>query len=142
MNEAEYQAEVQRWLKYVQEDLRAAESFLGQPSVAPRHICFLSQQSVEKCLKSVLIFEQVDFPYRHDLDQLRNLIPVDWQIREDYPDLAELTEWAVESRYPGNWVDPTDEDARIAVEQARGVWESIRRDFLQRGFEVVALAPP
>ncbi len=30
MNEAEYQAEVQRWLKYVQEDLRAAESFLSK----------------------------------------------------------------------------------------------------------------
>jgi HEPN domain-containing protein len=100
MSEAEPNAEVQRWLRYAQEDLIAAESLIGQRTIASRHVCWLAQQAAEKALKAVLVFLQIDFPRRHDLDALRNLIPVDWQLKEAHPDLADLTEWAVEARTP------------------------------------------
>lgn len=77
-------------------------------------------------MKAVLVFLQIDFPLRHDLDALRNLIPIGWQVKEEHPDLADLTEWAVEARYPGDWPDATEADAaRSAVQQARAVWESV-----------------
>jgi HEPN domain-containing protein len=66
----------------------------------------------------VLVFLEIGFPRCHDLDALRNLIPVSWQLKEEHPDLADRTEWAVEARYPGDWPDATEEDARSAVRTA------------------------
>lgn len=80
---------------------------------------------------------QVDFPRQHDLDMLRNLIPSGWQVKEEHPDLADLTEWAVEARYPGEWPDATETDAHAAVRQARAVWESVCADFALRGIQIV-----
>jgi HEPN domain-containing protein len=134
MSEAEHHTEVQRWLRYAQEDLVAAELLVGQRAIASRHVCWLAQQAAEKALKAVLIFLQIDFPRRHDLDALRNLIPAGWQLKEEHPDLADLTEWAVEARYPGDWADATEEDVRSAAQQARAVWQSVCRDLTSHSF--------
>jgi HEPN domain-containing protein len=136
MSETEHQAEVQRWLRYAREDLVAAEALVGQRTVAPRHVCWLAQQAAEKALKAVLVFLQIDFPRRHDLDALRNLMPTDWHLKEEHPDLAELTEWAVEARYPGEWPDASNQDARSAVQQARAVWESVCADLIRHGHTI------
>jgi HEPN domain-containing protein len=94
------------------------------------------QQAAEKAIKTVLVFLQVDFPRTHDLDALRNLVPDGWQLKIDHPDLASLTEWAVEARYPGDWPEAVEADARLAVQQARSVWESIRRDLGEHGLSI------
>ena len=102
---------------------------------APRHVCWLSQQAAEKALKAALVLEGIDFSYTHDLDALRNQVPEGWIIRETHSDLAELTEWAVEARYPGDWPDPTDADAEGALSQARSLYESVAAEFGRRGLE-------
>ncbi|GAB4466572.1 MAG: HEPN domain-containing protein [Anaerolineae bacterium] len=136
MSETERLAEVRRWLRYAREDLSAADAMVGQPDIAPRHACWLAQPAAEKALKAVRVFLQVEFPRRHDLDALRNVVPDGWSLKEAHPDLAALTEWAVEARHPGDWPDATDADARAAVEQARGVWQSVQADLAQRGLNV------
>ncbi|HJY80461.1 MAG TPA: HEPN domain-containing protein [Candidatus Binatia bacterium] len=136
MNETERFVETRRWLRYAREDLEAAAALVTQQTVVPRHICWLAQQAAEKALKAILVFLEIDFPWRHDLDALRNLIPAGWQVKDEHPDLAGLTEWAVEARYPGDWPDATDADARSAVEQARAVWESVCADFDRHSFKV------
>jgi HEPN domain-containing protein len=90
MGNTEHLAETRRWLSYAQEDLEAAEALVEQQTVVPRHICWLAQQAAEKALKAVLVFLGVEFPRRHDLDALRNLIPTDWEVKQQHPDLAEL----------------------------------------------------
>ena len=137
MSEAERFAEVQRSLRYAREDLRAAETVAGQPAVAPRHVCWLAQQAAEKALKAGRVFLQIDFPRQHDLDAIRNLFPACWQVKGEHPDLTELTEWAVEARYPGEWSEATEADAGAALEQARGVWESVWADFMRHDFKVI-----
>jgi HEPN domain-containing protein len=134
MNADEHLTEVHIWLRYAREDLTAAESLLDVAGVAPRHICWLAQQAAEKAIKTILVFLQVDFPWHHDLDALRLLLPDDWQMKREHPDLAFLTEWAVETRYPGNWPEATRDDAQMAVQQAQAVWTSVRADFVARGF--------
>jgi HEPN domain-containing protein len=135
MNESEGLLEVRRWLRYAQEDLEAAEALVGQPYAAARHSCWLAQQAAEKALKAILVFLQVDFPRSHDLDVLRHLIPGDWQVAVEHPDLADLTEWAVEARYPGDWPEATAADARDAVQRARAVWTSVTADLTREGLE-------
>jgi len=98
MSESEHLREMRRWLRCAQEDLYTAEAMVEWERVSPRHVGWLAQQAAEKALKAVLIFLQIDFPRTHDLDALRNLVPDDWRLKAEYPDLAELTEWAVEAR--------------------------------------------
>ena len=131
MNATDQLAETDRWLRYAEEDLTTAETLLRQPHVVPRHVCWFAQQAAEKALKAVLVFLQIDFPRTHDLDVLRNLVPDGWQFKEVCPDLASLTQWAVEARYPGNWTEATGAEADTAVEQARIIWESISTELAQ-----------
>ncbi len=136
MSAADAVSEARRWLRFAREDLAAAEATIEQSDVAPRHVCWLAQQAAEKAIKAVLVLLQIDFPKTHDLDALRNLVPEDWQVKRDHPDLAGLTEWAVEARYPGDWPEALEKDARSAVERARGVWTSVEADFTSRGFKL------
>ena len=132
MSAPEFVSEANRWLRFAAEDLNVAQNLLASNESAPRHICFLAQQSAEKALKAALVLEEMDFPFRHDLDALRNLLPDTWPVRREHGDLAQLTEWAVEARYPGDWEEPTAMDAEQAVLQARGVYNSIATEFKQR----------
>jgi len=125
-----------RWLRYARQDLASAGKMLQEGGFALRHICFLSQQAAEKALKAIFIYLQIDFPWRHDLDALRVLLPDDWPVKNEQPDLARLTEWAVEARYPGDWREPTMEEARAAYDQAKAILESISIEFLRRGIRL------
>lgn len=107
MRSPEVIAEALRWLRFAREDLLAADSLMAGGTFIPRHVCWLAQQVAEKALKAALVLEGVDFPFRHDLDALRDLLPEGWTVKQQHPDLAELTEWAVEARYPGDWPEPT-----------------------------------
>ncbi len=136
MSGADHDDQVRTWLRYAREDLEGADAALARSGAIPRHACFLAQQAAEKALKAVLVFLKIDVPRRHDLDGIRNLIPPDWRVTREHPLLGELTDWAVDARYPDDLTDPTEVDARAAVEQARAVWESVRRDFAERGLFV------
>jgi len=136
MSGADPRQEARRWLRYAHQDLGTAELLLGQPSVAPRQACWLAQQAAEKGLKAALVFLQIEYPKRHDLDVLRNLLPAGWQVKEEHPQLGALTEWAVEARYPGDWSEATETEAQTAVTQARAVWERVCADLAERGLGV------
>ena len=129
-------ADTTRWLRYAKEDLITAEILLAQPHIPPRQSCWLAQQSAEKALKAVLIFLQIDFPRTHDLNILRNLIPDRWQLKTTHQDLAYLTEWVTEARYPSDTPEATNADASEAVEQARAIWTSVSTELAQHGFHV------
>ncbi|MFT5367870.1 MAG: HEPN domain-containing protein [Candidatus Latescibacterota bacterium] len=132
MNESEQVDEVKRWLKYAQEDLNTAQNLSDQDDFVPRQACWFAQQSAEKALKAILIFLQIEFPFSHDLDVLCNLVSDDWGLKPKHSDLASLTEWAVESRYPGDWPEATVEDANNAVQEAQSLWQKVKEEFQKR----------
>ena len=111
-----------------------AETLLKQPHVPPRQACWHAQQAAEKALKAVLIFLEIDFPRTHDLNILRNLVPEHWELQTTHPDLASLTGWAVEARYPEDRQEATHADASEAVEQARAVWASVSTALAEHGY--------
>ena len=134
MNDPDLTArEALRWLQFSKEDLEVALRLISGTPSAPRHACWLSQQAAEKALKAALVLEGIEFTFTHDLDALRNRLPASWSVRTTHDDLAELTEWAVETRYPGDWPQPTDADAVRAESEARSIHESITAGFRCRG---------
>ena len=131
----EVEDETRRWLRYAAEDIQAAQHSAETADFAPRHACWLAQQAAEKALKAIFVFLQEDFPFTHDLDRLRNLIPEGWNVRREHSDLASLSEWAAEARYPGSGPDATRQAAQEAVQQAKDVLKTVRSDLEQRGLK-------
>ena len=130
MNDHERVREARRWLQFSREDLDVAKELLRQGRI--RHVCYCAQQSAEKALKAALVLDGLDVPHLHDLNAVRNRLPDSWTLKREYPDLAELTVWAAESRYPDDWQEATQADADRAVSQARGVCNSIVVEFDRR----------
>jgi len=126
------QDEAKRWMNYSETDLHAAHALLDSGEFFPRQICFLAQQCGEKAIKAILVFEEVNFPKNHDLDRLRDLVPEGWKVKEQFPDLAELTIWAVESRYPGNTPDVVEYEARETLHLAEAVFDTVSAELEER----------
>ena len=96
-------SEALRWLRFSEEDIEVALRLLtGSPS-APRHACWLSQQAAEK---AHLMLEDIKFPFPQGLDALSNILLNGWPVRDTQADLAELTEWTMETTDPGDRPDP------------------------------------
>jgi len=111
----------QRWMRYSREELTLAKAIASDADSPTRLACWHSQQAAEKALKAVLIVSGVAFPRTHNLVALRALLPATLSQKMDIRELAELTQWGTESRYPGDWDEPSAEDAAAMVDAAEGV---------------------
>lgn len=124
---------LRQWLRYAEDDLRTAE-MLQEQGIVPRISCFHAQQAAEKAIKAIFVFLQVDFPFTHDLNRLRDLLPQGWAVKEAFPDLAGLSAWAVEPRYAGDVIEATRRDAEMAIEQAGGLYGMALNELKSRGY--------
>jgi HEPN domain-containing protein len=124
--------EARLWLQYAKSDLDAAYVLLKEGDFFPRQICFLSQQAGEKALKAVLVHLEINFPKTHDLDRLRELIPEGWAVKQQFPNLYDLSIWSVESRYPGHTPDVTENEARETLRLAEAVVEVVSTELDKR----------
>jgi HEPN domain-containing protein len=114
-------AEAQRWTRYAREELALAKVLASDADSPARLVCWHSQQAAEKALKAALISSGIGFPRTHNLVALRAMLPSALAEKMDIIELAELTQWGTESRYPGDWDEPSDEQAGVALEAADGV---------------------
>ena len=124
--------EVRRWHRFAQEDIEEAERQMQAGETVPRHPAWLAQQAAEKALKTVLVFEQIEFPFTHNLDVLHQRIPETWDAKAVRADLDRLSEYAVDARYPGNWPDLTRDDAQQAVRDALRLVDAVTEDLNAR----------
>ena len=106
-----------------------------------RNVCFFAQQAAEEAIKAALALEAVHFPFLHDLDELRELLPDGWDVHEVTLHLHDLTEWAVRGRYADPRELPTESDAQHALDLAQTVFHSIKEEFNRRGIALAGLAP-
>ena len=78
-------------------------------------ICFDSQQAVEKALKA-LLHRKIPFRYVHHIGELLDTLRAGGvEVPEEVLASAELTEYAVEARYPGPFEAVTKDEAAAAV---------------------------
>jgi uncharacterized protein len=119
--------DAETWLRYAEEDLQMAERTARGRGFAPRWACFLAQQAAEKALKAVLVAQRIDFPPTHDLERLHDLTASARVTKLDI-DLRGLSRWSTRGRYPGDWGDATQANARDAIAAARSVVEAARED--------------
>ncbi len=121
------ESEAWSWLRFAEEDLETAELELRE-SRPPRTTAFSAQQAAEKAIKAAVIAAGVTPPRTHDLNELVQLVPADWSVAQIDADLGLLSQLAVQTRYPDTAAVVSDEEARIAVADARKIVEAARDD--------------
>lgn len=108
------------WLNRARSNLTRAKSQLS--GVYLEDLCFDAQQAAEKAIKALLIHLGMRFPYTHDLMQLLTLVEQTGRsVPEGVKRAGALSDYAVESRYPGLAEPVTQEEYEEAVAVAEEV---------------------
>ena len=108
------------WLRYAYSDLELAH-VRRESNVLFEGLCFHAQQAAEKALKAVLIAKGVPPPKTHNIRTLLDLLPQDLVAPQEIEDAASLTDYAVTSRYPGDFESVDEEEYKEAVRSAETV---------------------
>ena len=88
------------WLDRARSNLIRARHH--QEGIYLEDLCFDAQQAAEKALKGLLLAVADDFPYTHDIRTLLTILKREgFSVPESVAAASELTDFAVESRYPG-----------------------------------------
>ena len=112
------------WFRKAQNDIRAAE--LLMPEGLLDEVAFHCQQAVEKCLKGFLFWHGKPFKKTHDLNVLSlDCVQIDGNLQAVLATIAPLTQYAVEYRYPGPLVHPTDVEAKDLIQLSRNLYDAI-----------------
>jgi HEPN domain-containing protein len=78
-------------------------------------LCFQAQQAVEKALKSLLIFYNIDPEKTHNLVSLIRELSQYTELPEDFNEAVILNDYAVQTRYPGDYTPVEEEEYNNAI---------------------------
>jgi HEPN domain-containing protein len=114
---------VLRWLKKAENDLKTVKHLLTLEDAPMDVISFHCQQAVEKYFKAYLTLIDVRVTKTHDLETILALcIEKDTKFeRLDKDGISKLTFYAVEIRYPEEYIEFSIEEARELYETAKEV---------------------
>ena len=123
MDEQEYSLE---WLTFAEMDLGSAEHLLTYSPLPLEIICFHCQQSVEKCLKGILILQKITPPKIHNLDELYILCePFVQNIENIKIKCNFLNKFSVMPRYPREMMI-AEADMQEALLYAKDILEFLK----------------
>ncbi len=108
------------WLRYARSDLELAR-VVRPDEVLFEGLCFHAQQAAEKALKAVLIAKGVPPPKTHNIRTLLDLLPQEVIAPQEIEDAASLTDYAVTSRYPGDFESVDEEEYEETVRLSENV---------------------
>lgn len=110
---------VRLWMDYAKDDLAFAKS--GMEDGYYSHVCYLSQQCMEKVLKGFLVAQDKQYPKSHDLVRLYKLCGSPEWLGDIVNDLSFASLAYIPMRYPdalpGTLPDrePTEKDAKLLL---------------------------
>jgi len=113
---------IERWLVKARNDLITCQTMIARNPPISDVACFHAQQCAEKALKAFLVSVDAHVERTHDLPRLIALCA---QFDPDFQNLmgnaAELTDYAVTSRYPDDWRDIPLSEAIESVQKAETI---------------------
>ncbi len=114
MNELSEQ--IKEWIKKAEHDLGSAKIiFLYLPDYSDT-IAFHCQQAVEKYIKAIMVYKEIEFQRSHDLIYLLELLSSVSEISKDrYKKAVSLNGYSVQIRYPDKIVKLTREELEDAI---------------------------
>lgn len=114
------------WLGFAREDLETAEVLLAADPQRLKQALFHAQQAAEKSLKAFLLAHDVPYPLTHNLTLLMDLCTdLDASLHERILPSVWLTQYAVRFRYPGDFAEPSSEQAAEGLAAAKAAYASV-----------------
>ncbi len=115
------------WLKRAKNNFYRGQdsSYLDYREVSLEDLCFDLQQCVEKSFKALLITKNVECPKTHSISKLIELLQENGiNVPEELFESAELTIYAVETRYPLHYQEPVcEKEHKKALQIAQKVYD-------------------
>jgi len=111
---------VGKWLLRARSNLMIAIEGKTSDDIFYEDLCFNAQQAVEKALIALFIYFDITIPKTHNIGFLLELLQnkTALVISQDIKRALSLTEYSVQSRYPGDYYPVEYEDYLEAVEIA------------------------
>ena len=104
----------EEWLKRAQSSLELAK-FSDNEFIYYEDLCYQAQQAVEKGLKSLLIFYGVEPEKTHNLFILLQELEKYTELHDDLKDVLKLSSFAVQTKYPGDYVPIEKEEYEQSI---------------------------
>jgi HEPN domain-containing protein len=121
-------AVARQWIEKAENDLKNAAHTAKLKADCPTDtVCFHAQQCVERYLKAMLVLNGIEFTRTHQINILQELLPVQVRPALTQEEQDRLTEYAVTTRYPGDYDPISREEAQDAVRLARRLRNQVRR---------------
>lgn len=110
------------WLKRAKSNLARAKVGKVSEDILYEDLCFDAQQAAEKAFKTICIINDIRFKRAHDISYLIELLENgNVTVPEELQKAKILTDYAVESRYPGDYPPVEENMFKDALEIAEGV---------------------
>jgi HEPN domain-containing protein len=78
-------------------------------------LCYQAQQAVEKAIKAMLIYFNVEPQFTHNIGFLLDELGAHINISDEIRETVKLSKYAVQTRYPGEYDDITKEDYEESI---------------------------
>ncbi|MGD9201390.1 MAG: HEPN domain-containing protein [Chitinispirillia bacterium] len=111
-----------KWLQKAMNDLKVVrnERAVEKENLVTDAICFHAQQAAEKLLKAYLVKNNIEFGKTHNLKKLLNQC-IGHDKKFDQLSVGDLTEYAVEIRYPDEFYIPSLKEVNESIQIAENV---------------------
>ncbi len=121
MTDEEY---IEDWINKAEKDIKTVE-IMKEYNDLTEIICFHCQQAVEKYLKALLIKNDEDITKTHNIDFLLNKC-IKYSDKFGRFLGTELSEYAVDTRYPDVRYIPSKEEMEDAITQMKEIVEIVK----------------
>jgi HEPN domain-containing protein len=119
----------QQWLDRARSNLERARAGKISRHVLYEDICFDCQQAVEKSFKALLVFNDIKFPWTHNIGTLiKTLEDNQIQVPENIKESSSLTVYAVNTRYPGDKEPIEKKESLEAFSLAEEVFKWVKKN--------------
>ena len=102
------------WLDRAKSNLKISKTKRDE-DIFYEDLCFQAQQAVEKALKGLLIFYNVEPGKTHNLVTLLKELSKYTDVPEEVNETAILNNYAVQTRYPGDYTPINEDEYNTAV---------------------------
>jgi HEPN domain-containing protein len=121
-------ARYEEWIKRAKSSLELAQANINR-KIYYEDLCYQSQQAVEKALKGLLLFYGVEPEFTHNIEILLNEVKKFTDIPENIKETAQLTNYAVQTRYPGEYDEITQEEYEESIKIAKDCLHWVEEKF-------------
>ncbi len=117
---------IKEWIKYAEMDRETVNILMKSHNKPYEIICYHCQQTVEKYLKACLVLYDISIIKSHDLIELNSLCEQkNKEFKTIEKECFDLTDYAVQTRYPFHKFDLTEELTKKAIQDMEKVCKFI-----------------